>query len=315
MADPNEPPALRPIPGSARGRGRIVVDLTEMIDRPTRRRAGVFRRALRRETSRLRDPRRIAAILLLSLMFALLVAGLLARGESAGADARAYWAGVRIWLNGGDRVPPDRPVPALRLRALDVAALRALGRAALGRGLVRLARSHDPAAAVDDPLGLSAAAPDDGGHRRDPGVPVRRQPRHGQHQPAADADVVGRPVHRSAPRWPVVGPGDLDEMAASRLLVRPRAAHPAVGARLAGGLDRAQRHHAAAHDRPAPGPVRVRGAAGPAGLPGLPVGVRPVALSPAGPIRLPAGRRPGVAGLATSPRGSAGRHRCDGDRD
>jgi hypothetical protein len=109
MADPNEPPVLRPIPGSARGRGRIVVDLTEMIDRPTRRRAGVFRRALRREVRRLRDPRRIAAILLLSLVFALLIAGLLARGESAGADARAYWAGVRIWLNGGDAYHPTGP--------------------------------------------------------------------------------------------------------------------------------------------------------------------------------------------------------------
>ncbi len=109
MADPNEPPTLHPIPGSARGRGRIVADLADLIDRPTRRRAGVFRRALRREVSRLRDPRRIAAILLLSLTFALLVSGLLARGESGGADARAYWAGVRIWLNGGDPYHPTGP--------------------------------------------------------------------------------------------------------------------------------------------------------------------------------------------------------------
>jgi hypothetical protein len=109
MADPNEPPQLRPIPGSARGRGRIVVDLSDMIDQPTRRRAGVFRRALRREVSRLRDPRRIAAILILSLVFALLISGMLARGESGGADARAYWAGVRMWLNGGDPYHPTGP--------------------------------------------------------------------------------------------------------------------------------------------------------------------------------------------------------------
>jgi Glycosyltransferase family 87 len=109
MADPDEPASLHPIPGSARGRGRIVVDLTEMIDRPTRRRAGVFRRALRREVSRLRDPRRIAAILLLSLTFAMLASGMLARGESGGADARAYWAGVRMWLNGGDPYHPTGP--------------------------------------------------------------------------------------------------------------------------------------------------------------------------------------------------------------
>jgi hypothetical protein len=86
-----------------------VVDLTEVVDRDTRRRAGVFRRALRLEASRLRDRRRIAAIVLLSLTFSLLLAGMIARGEAGGADARAYWAGVRIWLNGGDPYHPTGP--------------------------------------------------------------------------------------------------------------------------------------------------------------------------------------------------------------
>ena len=106
---PSDPPVLQPVPGSAGGRGRIAVDLRDIVDEPTRRRAGVFRRALRRQTSRLRDPRRILAILLLSLTFALLVAGLIARGEAAGADARAYWAGVRLWLNGADPYHPTGP--------------------------------------------------------------------------------------------------------------------------------------------------------------------------------------------------------------
>jgi hypothetical protein len=109
MADPDEPAGLQPIPGSARGRGRIVVDLGDMIDRPTRRRAGVFRRALRREAFRLHDPRRIAAIILLSVTFALLVSGMIARGDAGGADARAYWAGVRMWFNGGDPYHPTGP--------------------------------------------------------------------------------------------------------------------------------------------------------------------------------------------------------------
>jgi hypothetical protein len=113
MAEHEEPTGLRPVPGTARGRGRIVANLdtiTEtMIDRPTRRRAGVFRRALRRETSRLRDPRRIAAIILLSLTFSILTAGLIARGDAAGADARAYWAAVRLWLGGGDPYDPVGP--------------------------------------------------------------------------------------------------------------------------------------------------------------------------------------------------------------
>ena len=225
MADPNEPPALRPVPGSARGRGRIVVDLSEMIDRPTRRRAGVFRRALRRETSRLRDPRRIAAIVLLSLTFALLIAGLLARGESGGADARAYWAGVRIWLNGGDPYHPTGPFLPYVYAPWMLPALRAVGGPPLGRRVVRLARLDDPAPALDDPLGVPTPTADDGGHLRDPRVPVRGQPRHRQHQPPADADAVGRPVHRPTSRGLAVGPRDLDEMGARDPLVRssPRA--------------------------------------------------------------------------------------------
>jgi len=45
-------------------------------------------------------------MILLMLTFGFIAAGLLARGEAAGADARAYWAGVRIWLNGGDPYDP-----------------------------------------------------------------------------------------------------------------------------------------------------------------------------------------------------------------
>ena len=108
MADPL-PPRLKPVAGSARGRGRVIVDLSEVLDRGTRRRAGVFRRALRREVSRLHDRRRLVAIVLLSLTFALILSGMMARGEAGGADARAYWAGVRIWLNGGDPYHPTGP--------------------------------------------------------------------------------------------------------------------------------------------------------------------------------------------------------------
>ena len=49
------------------------------------------------------------AIILLSIVFSLLAAGMIGRGEAAGADARAYWAGVRIWLNGGDPYHPSGP--------------------------------------------------------------------------------------------------------------------------------------------------------------------------------------------------------------
>jgi glycosyl transferase family 87 len=109
MVDAQPPPELHPVPGSARGRGRIVVDWRDLVGQSTRRRAGVYRRALRREVSRLRDRRRLLAILLLSVVFSLLAAGMIGRGEAAGADARAYWAGVRIWLNGGDPYHPSGP--------------------------------------------------------------------------------------------------------------------------------------------------------------------------------------------------------------
>jgi hypothetical protein len=79
------------------------------LDAPTRRRLDVHRRALRREISRLRDRRRIIAMALLIITFGFLAAGIVGRGEPAGADARAYWAGVRIWLNGGDPYHPAGP--------------------------------------------------------------------------------------------------------------------------------------------------------------------------------------------------------------
>ena len=109
MADAQPPPELHPIPGTARGRGRTVVDWRELIGQPTRRRAGVYRRAIRRELSRLRDRERLLAIVLLSIVFSLLAAGMIGRGEAAGADARAYWAGARIWINGGDPYHPSGP--------------------------------------------------------------------------------------------------------------------------------------------------------------------------------------------------------------
>jgi alpha-1,2-mannosyltransferase len=34
---------------------------------------------------------------------------MIARGDAGGADARAYWAGVRIWINGGDPYHPTGP--------------------------------------------------------------------------------------------------------------------------------------------------------------------------------------------------------------
>jgi glycosyl transferase family 87 len=58
--------------------------------------------------ARLRDPRRLLAIGLLSLTGGLVLAFIFARGELAGSDALAYWTGVHRWLSGEDiyQVPP-----------------------------------------------------------------------------------------------------------------------------------------------------------------------------------------------------------------
>ena len=73
------------------------------------RRAGTVRRALHRETVRMRDRRRIAAMTILTILFGLAMAGMWARGDVAGADARAYWAAVRLWLDGGNPYHPTGP--------------------------------------------------------------------------------------------------------------------------------------------------------------------------------------------------------------
>jgi hypothetical protein len=44
----------------------------------------------------------VLAVVLLALTGGMILAFLYARGELAGADARAYWAAVRVWLAGGD---------------------------------------------------------------------------------------------------------------------------------------------------------------------------------------------------------------------
>jgi Glycosyltransferase family 87 len=84
------------------------MNATAALRRPSRR-AGVVRRALRREATRLQDRKRIAAMTILIIAFALAIAGMTARGEVAGADAQAYWAAVRIWIEGGNPYHPTGP--------------------------------------------------------------------------------------------------------------------------------------------------------------------------------------------------------------
>ena len=66
----------------------------------------VWARAARRDLARLRDPRRLLAVVIVGIAGGLIAAWLIARGDLVGADARAYWAAVRVWLGGGDPYDP-----------------------------------------------------------------------------------------------------------------------------------------------------------------------------------------------------------------
>jgi hypothetical protein len=57
----------------------------------------------------MREPRRLVAIVLLALSGGAILTFLAVRGELAGADAQAYWAGVRTWVGGGDPLHPEGP--------------------------------------------------------------------------------------------------------------------------------------------------------------------------------------------------------------
>ena len=311
MTDPAPPPGLRPVPGTARGRGRIIVDLSDVVDRGTRRRAGVFRRALRREYSRLHDPRRIAAILLLSLTFAVVLSGLIARGEAGGADARAYWAGVRIWLNGGDPYHPIGPflpyvyapwmLPLFAPWAVlpwDVAwFLWRVGTILLLLWTIHWAYRRRP---LTTAIILAVLAFPFGANLDTGNINLQLTlmlwaaqftgPRLGGLLWALATWMKWVPVVF----WPILPrPGET------------------LGTALAGGLGRPQPADAAADDHPAPGAVRLRGAPGQARLPGLPVGPRPVALPEGRPVRLPASGHLARSGSRTPGRDSAGRLRAD----
>jgi hypothetical protein len=76
---------------------------------PHSRHEHVIRRALRREAARLHEPQRIVAMAIMIVVLGVLLAIMAARAEIAGSDARAYWAAVRIWLDGGDPYHPTGP--------------------------------------------------------------------------------------------------------------------------------------------------------------------------------------------------------------
>ncbi len=63
--------------------------------------------------SRVRQPRRLAAIVLLAFSLGMVLVFVYARHELAGADAYAYWTAVRRWLSGEDiyQVLPGLYVP------------------------------------------------------------------------------------------------------------------------------------------------------------------------------------------------------------
>lgn len=64
---------------------------------------------MRLDFSFLHERKRVAAIIILVVCGAAIATWILARGDLVGADARAYWGGVRLWLGGGDPLDPPPP--------------------------------------------------------------------------------------------------------------------------------------------------------------------------------------------------------------
>ncbi len=64
---------------------------------------------MRPDLSFLRERERVVAIVILVICGAAIATWILARGDLVGADARAYWGGVRLWLGGGDPLDPPPP--------------------------------------------------------------------------------------------------------------------------------------------------------------------------------------------------------------
>ena len=274
------------------------------------RRLRVIRHAVGTELERLRDPRRIAAIVILVVVFGVIGAGLLARGEEAGADARAYWGAVRIWLNGGDPYHPIGPflpyvyapwmLPLFAPWALlpwDVAWFVWRGgilvawlatihwayeRRPLATAIAVLVLSFPIAANLDTgnvtlilALGLWVA----------------------QFSGARLAGAIW-----AIATWMKVGSGSV--------LAAARPARPDLGPAVAGPGRCAEPADPAAHDHPAPGPLRLRAAAAPARLPRPAVGHRALAVAPPG--------RPGPlrsTDMAGDPGCAAGPHEQPRDND
>ena len=290
--------------------------LTGRAESPHRRRWAVLRRALRHEMARLHDRRRLLAMAILIFTFGTLAAGLVARGEPAGADARAYWAAVRIWLGAGDPYRPTGPflpyvyapwmLPAFAPWALlpwDVAWYVWRGGTILAfLWSVHWAYSRRPLTTALTVLVLA--------------FPIGAN---------LDTGNINLPLALLLFAMPFVGPlaaGAIWAMATWMkwvpvvfvLVMKPRA-------RLWGLLFLAvsillSLATLPGDDRPARGARRVRPATDPPRLPRLPVGPRAGSLAPDRPVRLaatllvarPVGRAAGGAAVPRAPGSRLGRH-------
>ena len=288
MSDPAPPPASATRPGTARGRGRIIVDLSDHrrprhTPRGPASSAGRCGARFRACTTRAGSRRSSCSASCSRCPVGHHRPGRGRRGRCPGV------LGGRPDLAQRRRpVPPDRPVPAVRLRARgccpcfapwavlpwDVAwFVWRVGTILLLLWTIHWAYRRRP---------LTTAVI----------VRVLAFPF------GANLDTGNINLQLTLMLWAAqfTGPrlgGLLWALATWMKWVPALLAHPArpgeaLGPRLAGRLDRAEPRDAAAHDPPVPGTVRVRGAADPPRLPRLRLVLGAVALPPARSVRLPA---------------------------
>ena len=227
-----------------------------------------------------RDRRRLLAILLTSLAGTAVVVFLVARGELAGADARAYWGGVRVWLDGGSPMAPPAPylpyvyapwsVPIFLPWALlpwDVAwfVWRGVNVLLLLWSASWAYRQHPLATAIL--LCILAA-------------PIAATLDTGNITLLCALGIWAAPVRRAAAGRRPVGAGHGAQVVPGTAVAHPAGARPTVGAHLDGPGARACARHVAPDGRPDRGGHRLP-ATLPARLPAAALGVRALGLGAA----------------------------------
>ena len=185
---------------------------------------------MRQDLGFLRDPVRLAAILILVVCGAAIAVWIIARGDLVGADARAYWGGVRLWLGGGDPLDPPPPYMPYVYWSWSLPLFTPWAALPWETAWFVYRVVQHRALRVERDLGLQAAPAGHGAPGGDHHHPAGGHARHRQHHPALRHGYLGRALRGAAAGWLHVGPGRGPQVVPAAALPHPAAARPGSGA-------------------------------------------------------------------------------------